>query len=178
MTTDEQLLAQFCAVKNPAIFDELVARHADQVRATICRMVRNKADVDDLTQEVFLRAFQGVARFRGKARFSTWLHRIAVNTVYTFCVRQKNCRCKTYDELPETMDTHACPCEELLMQDEWKARLETAMKALAPKLRAALELAVVAGMETGAAARIEGCAPATMYWRTHQARKILKERLA
>ena len=178
MATDEQLLQQFCELDNRASFDELVQRHVGKVQTTIFRIVRNQADADDLTQEVLLRVFQNIANFQGKARFATWLHRIAINTAHTFLAKRKKCRYKTYDELPEKIDRRACPCEELLMRDERQAQLDLAMAALAPKLRAALELAVVAGLETEAAAAIEGCTPATIYWRIHQARKILKQRLA
>lgn len=62
----------------PKAFGELVRRHQGKIRALLLRLTRgNRTLCDDLTQETFLRAYRGLASFEGRARFTTWLHRIA-----------------------------------------------------------------------------------------------------
>lgn len=61
-------------------FEELVRRHSGRVFGTIAGIVGNVDDARDATQEVFLKAFESIARFEGRAKFSTWLISIAINT--------------------------------------------------------------------------------------------------
>jgi len=60
-------------------FDVLVTRHRRTVYGVCYRFVRNHEDAADLTQDTFVRAWRALGSFRGQARFTTWLHRIAVN---------------------------------------------------------------------------------------------------
>jgi RNA polymerase sigma-70 factor (ECF subfamily) len=62
-----------------AAFEELVQRHLPQVWTVVWRILRHREDTEDVVQEVFLAAHRALPGFRGDARFSTWLHRIAVN---------------------------------------------------------------------------------------------------
>lgn len=62
-----------------AAFDELVEMHLLRVWRVVWRIVRNEGDAEDVVQEVFLNAWRKLDSFRGEARLSTWLHRIAVN---------------------------------------------------------------------------------------------------
>ena len=64
---------------NDAAFAELVARHQSRIVALICRFVGNETEAEDLAQEVFLRVYRTRHRYQPKARFSTWLYRIAAN---------------------------------------------------------------------------------------------------
>jgi RNA polymerase sigma-70 factor (ECF subfamily) len=64
---------------DPAAFDVIVARHGRSVYRICYRFVHQHEDAADLAQDVFLRAWRGLARFKGDAAFSTWLYRIAVN---------------------------------------------------------------------------------------------------
>ena len=60
-------------------FDELMTRHERQIYRLCYRFVRNHEDAMDLTQDVFVKAFEKLPSFRGDARFKTWLYRVAVN---------------------------------------------------------------------------------------------------
>jgi RNA polymerase sigma-70 factor (ECF subfamily) len=62
-------------------FDELVTRHRLCVYKLTWALTNGDADVDDLVQEVFVRAFRAIAKFRGDSAFRTWLHQISVNVV-------------------------------------------------------------------------------------------------
>ena len=75
---DEELVRAFRAGDDSA-FDHLVERHMKPTYALAYRLVGNHHDADDLAQEAFIRAHRGLGRFRGEARFSTWLARIVIN---------------------------------------------------------------------------------------------------
>ena len=62
-------------------FEQLYRRYSKRVYHLCLRMVKNEAEAEDLTQEAFLRVFRKIHTFQGKSAFSTWLHRVSVNTV-------------------------------------------------------------------------------------------------
>jgi len=76
---DDWHLARAAAGGSREAFDELVVRHRRSVYQLCYRFVSNPDDAAELSQEVFLRAYRGLARFKGEASIGTWLHRIGVN---------------------------------------------------------------------------------------------------
>lgn len=76
---DDAALARACVDGAREAFDVLVERHRRRVYQVCYRCVGNHADAADLAQEVFLRAFRGLRRFKGEAALTTWLYRIAIN---------------------------------------------------------------------------------------------------
>jgi len=91
-------------------FGELVRRHQAKIRALLLRLTRgNRTLCDDLTQETFLRAFRGLSSFEGRARFTTWLHRIA----YFVYLNHRN-RVRQPAALPDEFEhTAPAPDDEL-----------------------------------------------------------------
>jgi len=76
--TDVELTRAAASGRKPAAFGELVRRHQGKIRALLLRLTRgNRTLCDDLTQETFLRAYRGLGGFEERARFTTWIHRIA-----------------------------------------------------------------------------------------------------
>ena len=75
---DAALIGRFVQ-GDPSAFDALVARHRARVYGLAYRMTRDSEAAEDITVETFCEAFRGLPRFRPEAKFSTWLHRIAVN---------------------------------------------------------------------------------------------------
>ncbi len=182
--SDEQLIIEFRNSSDQCILDELVKRHIAGVRAMIYTTVLSNADADDLTQEVFLRAIRGLNGFQGRARFSTWLHSIAVNLVRTFIEqRSRNRRRLSAPEAILQESVAGClstPIEADIAkesQGRLDGEIEAALGFLTPKLRTAVALIILQGMNPREAAELEGCTTATMYWRIHRAKNILKSRL-
>lgn len=78
MDDEARLLARL-RQRDEAAFDALVRREGGRVLALLTRLLGDRAEAEDLTQEVFVSVFKAVADFRGESKLSTWIHRIAVN---------------------------------------------------------------------------------------------------
>ena len=76
---DERALIERCRAGADGAFSELVDRYKDVVFGLVARMVVDRSQVDDLAQDVFLKVHRGLPYFRGEARLSTWIYRIALN---------------------------------------------------------------------------------------------------
>jgi RNA polymerase sigma-70 factor, ECF subfamily len=74
---------------NRDAFEEIVFLYRNQVYAAAWQLTRNSDDAMDVTQEVFIRAYRSLSSFKGNAKFSTWLHRIALNTSIDYIRRRK-----------------------------------------------------------------------------------------
>ena len=177
MTSDEQLIDCYreSGVRQP--LDELVGRYLGKVRGTVYAMVLDAALADDLTQEVFLRAIRGLAGFDGRAKFSTWLYRVAMNTTHSFLARRSRSPVTFHPDPRDRPHEAGQSPEGAAMECELDAAIRAALADLTPKLRAAIVLTSLEQKDASEAARIEGCSIATMYWRIHEARKQLKKRL-
>jgi len=81
--TDFELIQEILS-GNLALFRQLLERHQALVFRTCIGFVHHKEDADDLTQEVFIQAYQSLASFKGDSEFSTWLYRIAVNRALNY----------------------------------------------------------------------------------------------
>lgn len=109
-TTDAELTRRAATGRHPEAFGELVRRHQGKIRALLLRLTRgNRTLCEDLTQETFLRAYRGLSGFEGRARFTTWVHRIA----YFVYLNHRN-RVRQPAALPEEFElTTAAPEDEL-----------------------------------------------------------------
>jgi RNA polymerase sigma-70 factor (ECF subfamily) len=117
-------------------FDLLVARHQRSIYRLCYRFVNNHEDADDLAQEVFLKAWRGIGRFRGESAFSTWLFRIAVNA----CLNFRALRRPQAQPLEDTLlDPRPGALVEVERSDE-AARVRAAVSRLPEKQRATLIL--------------------------------------
>lgn len=175
-TSDEDLLAAWRQSADRTALEKLVSRSLPQVRKRLGVIVCDDAVADDLTQEAFLRAFRGLGQFRGDARFSTWLYRIARNVAYEHLGRAKRSPVQFGPAPQETSDPEATPEGLASLRERWES-VTAAVAELSPKLRAAVSLVCLEGLDAAEAAKIEGCSKATIYWRVHRARKLLKRRL-
>ncbi|HUT10595.1 MAG TPA: sigma-70 family RNA polymerase sigma factor [Thermoguttaceae bacterium] len=174
--SDEQLLASYRESGRASAAEELVRRHLPRVNALVYRMVLDESVADDITQEVFLRVLRSLSGFRHKARFSTWLCKVALNATYSYLKSEKGSPVRYCREPSEGHSREPSP-EDAVLEAELDAEIRAALSELSPKLRAAIVLTSVEQLDVKEAARIEGCTTATMYWRIHQARKKLRHRL-
>ena len=172
-TSDEQLVAAWRQAGDRGALDELAARHLTTVRRMIHSMILDDAAADDLVQEVFLRAFRGLDAFQGRAKFTTWLYRIAMNTVHDALARRRRSPIDDRGELPPDAAMRAAAPGAAAEREEFDAAVARALGTLPPKLRSAIVLVAIEELDPAAAAQVEGCTRATIYWRLHEARKRL-----
>jgi RNA polymerase sigma-70 factor (ECF subfamily) len=158
-------------------FAELVRRHERRVHGIVLRMAADRADADDLAQEVFMTAWRAVGSFRSGSSFYTWLYRIAVNTSLSFL--KKRGREKDRAPFDENLAVagHASGPEGRSALNELTARIDEAVAALPVHFRASFALVVDQGLSHAEAARILGCSENTVSWRMHKARKLLQARI-
>ena len=98
--TEAELIA--AALKGDAAsFEPLVEKYSPRVFATARRYARRESEIEDIVQEVWIKAFQKLAGFRGDAPFEHWLMRLAVHTCYDFLRRHQRNRESSFSELTE-----------------------------------------------------------------------------
>jgi RNA polymerase sigma-70 factor (ECF subfamily) len=105
--SDEKLLIDRARNGDTAAFRQLVERSKITTYRLAYDLTGNRHDAEDLSQEAFIRAYRGLPRFRGEAKWSSWLHRITLNTFLDQKRSKKNDTVEYHDELetPETMTT-------------------------------------------------------------------------
>ena len=173
--TDLELVALARAGQAQEAVATLVRRHTPRVRTIVYPMVLNHADADDVTQEAMVKVVASLETFKGGAAFSTWVHRVAVNTALNFIKRRKRRAVESegMDALAQVEDTAARPLEKL-EAEELDAAVSRAMSKLSAEQRLAVSLVILQGMDEREAAAVAGCPAATLRWRLHAARKRLK----
>jgi RNA polymerase sigma-70 factor (ECF subfamily) len=168
-------------------FETLVQRYQDRIHNYVSRLCGDPLDAQDLTQEVFVRAFGAIRRFRGSAAFQTWLYRIATNMCVDTHRRRKRTEAEAFslDAPVETdegqigrqiPDPSARP-EEIAQTGELQREVLEAIRALSPKLRPVVILFDIQGLTYEEVADVLGCPVGTVKSRLFNARMQLRERL-
>lgn len=159
-------------------FEELVRRTYADTYTLAFRLTGDEEDARDVVQETYLRVHKGLARFRGDAQFTTWLHRVTANCASTFLGRRGKHRHDPLpddpglvDEHPRSDPAHGADMGQLRMQ------LTEALRALPPKLRAVIVLRDIYDLPHEAIAEELGITESAAKVRLHRARKRLRERL-
>ncbi len=166
--TDAELIVRVLDADDRHAFGTLVRRHQSAVRGLLRRLTAgNSARADDLAQDTFLRAYRGLRTFRGGARFSTWLHRIAYNVFLNDLRRHR----REVDAEVE-LTTASTGDRSLLKHD-----LVRAMAGLRPEERLALALSYGQDYSHQEVAEILGCPLGTVKTHIARGREKLKRRL-
>ena len=177
--TDDAVLIAAARRGDGAAFTRLFRRHADAVRTRITRLVGPVAERDDLVQKVFIAFYRGLPIYRGDARLSTYLHRIAVNTAYDHLRGRR--RSTDGAGLPdaEAVGEPVSPrLEDQVAARADLARLLALLDYLSPKKRIAFILVAVEGCSLAEAAALIGAPEDTVKQRALHARRYLLARLA
>lgn len=173
-TLDERALVAACLDAAPGAFDLLVTRHRRAVYQVCYRFVGNHEDAADLTQDVFLRAYRGLGRFKGDSALATWLYRIAVNAALNHVAGRKPAL--------EPLDGHVLQTNEAGPADRLAAveraiRVRQAVARLPRRQRATLILRVYQDLPHQEIARIlgtsVGAAKANFFHALNNLRKLL-----
>lgn len=119
-------------------FDRLVQRYQREVYRLCYRYLGQHEDANDLAQEVFLRAWRSIGRFRGDSAFSTWLYRIAVNA----CLNHRALKRVPTQDLPEALPDPSRGAEARAQDEDVARRVRGAIARLPEKQRATLVLKI------------------------------------
>lgn len=86
---EDAVLVQEAKQGSRVAYEELVTRYHGKIYGLVYNMTSNREDAQDLVQDIFIKAYQSIARFKGKSSFYTWLYRIAVNRTINFVKKRK-----------------------------------------------------------------------------------------
>jgi len=166
-------------------FDLLVAKYQRKLGRLLSRFIRDPAEVEDVAQEAFIKAYRALPSFRGDSAFYTWLYRIGINTAKNYLVAMGR-RAPTVTEFDsdeaegfengEQLRDINTP-ESVLMSKEIGATVEAAMADLPEDLRTAITLREIEGLSYEEIASIMNCPIGTVRSRIFRAREAIAARL-
>lgn len=171
---DRALVAAASRGEVPA-FEALYRRHAGRVHGVIARLVGSQGSrAEDLTQDAFVRAWQALPAFRFESAFSTWLHRLAVNTAL---MDLRSRRSRPQDDGDEDAFDGLGSADSAGHTTALSLDLERAVASLPPRARAVLVLYDVEGWQHEEIAAQLGMAVGSSKAQLHRARSLLRARL-
>jgi RNA polymerase sigma-70 factor (ECF subfamily) len=164
-------------------FEALIVKHQRRIARHVARYVRRAADVEDVVQESFIRAYRGLASFRGESGFYTWLYRIATNAAMSFVKRTRGPVLQ--DDLGEERGdgpfepgvSDGENPERTLMAKQISETVERALARLQPELAEALLLYEVEGKPYREIAKMLSIPIGTVRTRIFRAREFIARRL-
>jgi RNA polymerase sigma-70 factor, ECF subfamily len=173
----EATLVKQAAAGDRHAFEQLFERYHRPMASVVSRLVSGPEDVNDIVQDVFIRAWNGLPNFRGDAQFSTWLHKIAINTALKHRARyRKEKENISVDdmliELPQS-DNRDDPYLSAERKEE-VLRLRQAVSRLPEKQRVVVVLHYLEGHSCEEVSQMIGCSVGTVWSRLHYAFKKLK----
>lgn len=176
---DERELIRRSQQGDGEAFGVLIERFKGKVFSLAYGFTRDRTAADDLAQEVFIKAYFSLPRFKARSEFGTWLYRIAVNHAKDF-LRKNRSRQKdiSIDEIGENrLAAGEKSQEDLRSVEERRATVLAAVERLPEKYRVVLTLRDIEGMSYEDIARILDLSPGTVDSRLHRARQKLRQRL-
>jgi RNA polymerase sigma-70 factor (ECF subfamily) len=167
-----------------AAFDLLVRKYQHRVAKLVSRFVRDRAEVDDVTQEAFIKAYRAIGGFRGESAFYTWLYRIAVNTAKNYLESQGRRPLGADIELDSAellegggrLRDLASP-ERHALTDEIAETVRGVMERLPDDLRTAITLREIEGLSYEEIAQVMDCPIGTVRSRIFRAREAIDNEL-
>lgn len=147
-------------------FELLFERYYDTAYRMAFRLSGRQAAAEDIAQVAFVKVARSLHRFRGDAKFSTWLYRIVCNAAYDWRKKQKNTE--------QLQDFHLEGQSKQVTGAEQSREILEALESLSPEERQAVVLSIYEGLTHAEIATISNCAESTVSWRFHKAKKKLK----
>jgi RNA polymerase sigma-70 factor, ECF subfamily len=179
--TDESVV-RMAQQGDVAAFERIYQLHSRKVYTLCLRMVSDRSEAEDLTQDVFLQLFRKINTFRGESAFSTWLHRMSVNIVL-LRFRKKSPADKSLEAITNPEEGSSAEAREFggpdlrLKGAVDRITLETAINELPPGYKAMFILHDVQGYNHDEIAEIFGCTAGNSKSQVHKARTRLRELL-
>lgn len=180
---DQQLVDRFFKGDKHA-FDLLVLKYQHRIFGLISRIIKDQADIEDVAQEAFIKAYRALPGFRGESAFYTWLYRIAINTAKNHIVARGRRPPATDIDVDDSdflesqtqLEDVEGP-EQLLARDDLKAVIDKAIEDLPEDLRTAFTLREFGGLSYEEITDIMGCPVGTVRSRIFRAREALDKKI-
>jgi RNA polymerase sigma-70 factor (ECF subfamily) len=163
-------------------FNQLILRWERPIYALAYRVIGREEDARDVCQETFLRAFRALPGFKGEAKFSSWIYRIALNLCRDWMRRQRRAPTVQFAEGVDPIELAAEggpveSIEDLVSRRELSAVVEEAMALLPDDQRTAIVLKEYHGMTFQEIADLQGCPLSTVKTRLYQGLSVLRRHL-
>ncbi|GLT21531.1 MULTISPECIES: RNA polymerase sigma factor RpoE [Zoogloea] len=181
----DQLLVERVQRGDKQAFGLLVTKYQRKLARLLSRLIRDPAEVEDVAQETFIKAYRALPSFRGDSAFYTWLYRIGINTAKNFLVSQgrraptstdfDSDEAETFEDGDQLRDINTP--ERLLMTKQIGDTVNVAMEALPEELRTAIVLREIEGLSYEEIASIMECPIGTVRSRIFRAREAISEKL-
>jgi RNA polymerase sigma-70 factor, ECF subfamily len=181
---DRQLVARAQRGDKRA-FELLVEKYQRKLARLLSRFIRDPAEVEDVTQEAFIKAYRALPAFRGDSAFYTWLYRIGINTAKNYLMAMGR-RAPTsteveaeeaegFDEGEQLRDINTP--ESVLLSNEIAATVNATIEQLPEELRTAIQMREIEGMSYEDIAKAMNCPIGTVRSRIFRAREAIAEQL-
>lgn len=180
--SDEGLISRTCGGDQMA-FQTLVERYQSKVIGIAYGVVHNSDDAKDVAQNVFVKVYKSIDKFRGDSKFSTWLHRIIINVAIDFIRQKKKKTALEYDdtyrqdvELSAPHPQKTLPSDKLLTKELY-AKLQEAVQQLPDTQRTTFVLREMENLSYSDIAEAMECSEGTVMSRLFYARQKIREYL-
>ncbi len=181
---DQQLVERVQSGDKHA-FDLLVIKYQRKLARLLSHFIRDAAEVEDVTQEAFIKAYRALPSFRGDSAFYTWLYRIGINTAKNFLVSQgrkvptiegiNNEDAEDFEDNSLLKEVNTPESE--LMSKQIAQTVSNSLNALPEELRSAIVLREIDGLSYEEIATIMNCPVGTVRSRIFRAREAISEQL-
>lgn len=181
----DQLLVERAQGGDQSAFDQLVGKYQRKLGRLLARYIRDPAEVEDVSQEAFIKAYRALPGFRGESAFYTWLYRIGINTAKNYLVSQGRRaptstdfdadEAETFEDAAQLRDINTP--ESLLLSKQIGQTVDSAMEALPEELRTAIVLREIEGLSYEEIAGIMNCPIGTVRSRIFRAREAVAAKL-
>ena len=181
---DAELVARVQAGDKQA-FDLLVIKYQRKIMRLVSRMIRDPAEIEDVAQEAFIKAYRALPQFRGESAFYTWLYRIAINTARSWLALNKHVPSAPSafeNEEGETFNESDALTDGSNPESEMASRqiadtVNKAINSLPEELRHAIVMREIDGMSYEDIAESMGCPIGTVRSRIFRAREVIAKQL-
>lgn len=181
----DQKLVERAQAGDKQAFEVLVGKYQRKLGRLLSRFIRDSAEVEDVTQEAFIKAYRALPSFRGDSAFYTWLYRIGINTANNYLVSQgrraptsteyDSEEAESFEDATQLRDINTP--ESLLLSKQIGDTVSSAMEELPEELRSAIVLRELEGHSYEEIASIMNCPIGTVRSRIFRAREAVAARL-
>ncbi len=172
---EDDILIERCLDGDEEGFEMLVKKYQNQVINTVYSLTGTTQDADDIAQEEFIKVYKNLGSFNKKAKFSTWLYRISVNTAYNHLKKEKRALPSDYLQAADVFKKRAL---EELESREKQELIRKSIERLPFRFRRVIVLKEIEGLSYKDIAKTLGCRLGTVESRLFRARRMLKKILS